>query len=218
MRWCFWTQMEDLGRMEARVLQVIDRLQATIVSVSSQKLDGHIFLSGVMEADETQADRVERLLRKIHGMESARAVPETATVKRTIALFRILCDMTDRAEVLQFVSAIDARVIMVRPLWVAFEVVGTPQEVEGVYQSALAYGIVDVVSSSCAFMTSENDAERIVGTACGEEPEAAPTLPGGRAIADAPAEWPEHRERVGRRAGAERARGLSFETPRESSD
>jgi acetolactate synthase small subunit len=151
--------MEDLGRMEARVMQVLDRLQATVVTLSSAKLDDHIFLSGVMEADEIQADRVERLFRKMHGMESAIVVAETAAIERMIALFRILCDMTDRAEVLHFITALNARAIMVRPLWVAFEVVGTPQEIEGVYQSALAYGIVDVVSSSCALMTSENEAK-----------------------------------------------------------
>lgn len=165
--------MEDLGRMEARVMQVLDRLQATLVSLSSVKLDGHIFMSGVIDADEMQADRVERLMRKIHGMESAKAVPETATVKRTIALFRILCDMTERAEVLQFVSALNARAIMVRPLWVAFQVVGSPQEIEGVYQSALAYGIVDIVSSSCAIMTSTNDdADCNANIAFTHEPEA----------------------------------------------
>lgn len=154
MRWCFWTQMEDLGRMEARVMQALDRLQATIVSFSSIRLDGHIFLSGVIEAEETHANRVEGLMRRIHGMESVKALPETAAVTRTIALFRILCDMTCRAEVLQFITALDARALMVRPLWVAFQVVGTPQEIEGIYQSALAYGIVDIVSSSCAVMTS----------------------------------------------------------------
>lgn len=179
MRWCFWTQMEDLGRMEARVMQVLDRLQATVITLSSAKLDGHIFLSGVMDADETQADRIERLLRKIHGMESARVAPEDAAMQRMIALFRILCDMTDRAEVLHFITAVNARAIMVRPLWVAFELVGTPQEIEGIYQSALSYGIVDVVSSSCALMISANESERIAGAPCGEEPEGAPALPGG---------------------------------------
>ena len=174
MRWCFWTQMEDLGRMEARVLQVLDRLQATVVTLSSAKLDDHIFMSGVMEADEIQADRVERLFRKIHGMESVKVTSETAAMQRMISLFRILCDMTDRAEVLHFITALKARVVMVRPLWVAFEVIGTPQEIEGVYQSALAYGIVDVVSSSCALMTSENEPESIGGAPCGEEPETTP--------------------------------------------
>jgi acetolactate synthase small subunit len=169
MRWCFWTQMEDLGRMEARVMQVIDRLQATIISLSSVRLDGHIFLSGVMEADETQADRIERLMRRTHGMESVKAVPETAAVQSAIALFRILCDLTERAEVLQFVSALNARVIMVRPLWVAFQVVGSPQEIEGVYQSALAYGIVDIVSSSCAIMTAISDTDRDTNVAFMEE-------------------------------------------------
>jgi acetolactate synthase small subunit len=172
MRWCFWTQMEDLGRMEARVMQVLDRLQATVVTLSSARLDEHTFLSGVMEAEEKQATRIESLLRKIHGMESARVAPESAAMQRMIGLFRILCDMTDRSEVLHFITALNARAVMVRPLWVAFEVIGTPQEIEGVYQSALAYGIVDIVSSSCALMTSENEPGRIAGAPCGEEPEA----------------------------------------------
>lgn len=164
MRWCFWTQMEDLGRMESRVLQVFDRLQAAIVTLSCVKLDGHIFLSGVIEADETQGDRVERLLRKIYGMESAKVVPETASLQRTIALLRILCDVTERAEVLQFVNAVGGRVVMVRPMWVAFEMVGTSHEIEGIYQSALPYGIVDIVSSSCAFMTATDECQRDTGS------------------------------------------------------
>jgi hypothetical protein len=94
-------------------------------------------------------------------MLSSRLVPETATIQRMITLFRILCDMTDRAEVLHFMTAVNARAIMVRPLWVAFEMVGSPQEIEGVYQSALAYGIVDVVSSSCALMTAANESDGI---------------------------------------------------------
>ena len=174
MRWCFWTQMEDLGRMEARVMQVFDRLQAALVTISSVKLDERIFLSGVMDAAEKKAGRIESLLRKIHGMESVKVAPETVTMQRMIALFRILCDMTDRAEVLHFITALNARAVMVRPLWVAFEVVGTPQQIEGVYQSALAYGIVDVVSSSCALMTSTNEVERIAGAPCDAEPESEP--------------------------------------------
>jgi acetolactate synthase small subunit len=152
--------MEDLGRMEARVMQVFDRLQATVVTLSSARLDSHIFMSSEMDVDETQTDRVERLLRKIIGMESVKVVAETAAMQRMIALFRILCDMTDRAEVLRFITAVSARAIIVRPLWVAFEAVGTPLEIKGVYQSALAYGIVDLVSSSCALMTSTDDDRR----------------------------------------------------------
>lgn len=108
MRWCFWTRMEDLGRMEARVMQALDRLQATVVTLSSAKLDNNIFLSGVKEAEEKQAARIESQLRKIHGIETAKVAPETATVQRMIALFRILCDMTDRNEVLNFISALNA--------------------------------------------------------------------------------------------------------------
>ena len=159
MRWCFWTQMEDLGRMESRVMQVLDRRQAMVVALSLARLDGSIFLSGVVEAEEEHARRIEPLLRKIQGMCSVKVLAETVTTQRMIALVRILCDITGRAEVLHFIHAVNARAIMVRPLWVAFEI-GTPREIEGVYQSALGYGIVDVVSSSCAIMTSENDSDR----------------------------------------------------------
>jgi acetolactate synthase small subunit len=163
--------MEDLGRMEARVMQVLDRLQAAVVSLSSTRLDGLIFVSGVIDAEEKQASRIEALLRKIQGMSSAKVLAETHITQRMIALFRILCDITDRAEILHFIHAINARAILVRPLWVAFELVGTPQEIEGVYQSAVGYGIVDVVSSSCVLMTSENEPERNAFQPCREDSE-----------------------------------------------
>src|ERR1700744_5745451 len=166
MRWCFWTQMEPLGRMEARVLEVLDRLQAAVVTLSSAKLDGSLFLSGIVDADETQATRIASLLRNIHGMRTVKVAPEIGTTQRMAALFRILCDITDRAEILQFVHAVNARAIMVRPLWIAFEIVGTPQQIEGIYQVAIGYGIVDVVSLSCAFMTSENESPQPAGASC----------------------------------------------------
>jgi hypothetical protein len=78
VRWCFWTEMADLGRMEARVLQVLDRVQARLDTLSSVRLDGRIFLSGVMEAEESQADRAERLMRKMEGMEAVKVEPEPA--------------------------------------------------------------------------------------------------------------------------------------------
>ncbi len=49
MRWCFWTQMEDLERMEVRASQVLDRMQTEVIALSSVELDSRIFLSGVMK-------------------------------------------------------------------------------------------------------------------------------------------------------------------------
>jgi acetolactate synthase small subunit len=161
--------MEDLGRMEARVMQVLDRLQATVVTLSLARLDGRIFLSGLIDGEERQANRIEALLRKIQGMSSVKVLAEMYTMQRMMALFRILCDITDRAEILHFIHAVNARAIVVRPLWVAFEVVGTPQEIEGIYQSAVGYGIVDVVSSSCALMMSANERERVPGSDCDDK-------------------------------------------------
>lgn len=161
MRWCFWIQMNDLGRMEARVIQVLDRLQASALIFSSAKLDDQIFISCVIEAAEPQTTRIEALLRKVHGMSSVIVTAESNATQRMIALFRVCCDISDRAEVLQFVHAVNARAIMIRPLWVAFEVVGTPQEVEGIYQSVVGYGIVDIVSASCALTPSKEETGKI---------------------------------------------------------
>jgi hypothetical protein len=52
MRWYLWTEMEELGRMESRVLQVLDRLQAVVVTFSCARLDDRFFLSGVIKAQE----------------------------------------------------------------------------------------------------------------------------------------------------------------------
>lgn len=170
MRWCFWTQMEEFGRMEARVTQVLDRSQATVVSISSARLNGRIFLSGVIDAEEKQVSRVDALLRKIHGMVSVKVLPATHTSVRMIAFIRILCDITDRSEILHFITAVHARTVMIRPMWVAFELVGTPQEIEGVYQSALGYGIADLVSASCVLMTCNDGNERTARAVYDEEP------------------------------------------------
>ena len=170
MLWCCWTEMEDHGRMEARVLQVLERMQTALVTISSTRVDDRIFLTCIVETDEDHAARIEPVLRKIDGMVSVKVLPEASTTHRMLALLRVLCDVTERAEVLQFIGALNARAIMVRPLWVAFEVVGTAQEIEGIYQSARAYGMVDLVSSACAFMTAADGERRSPATSpCEDE-------------------------------------------------
>jgi acetolactate synthase small subunit len=160
MKWSFLAQAEDQGRMTARVLQVLDRQLVSIESFSLAKLDGRTFLSFLVEADEKLVGRVQALLRKIEGMDSVMVIAEAGVLRRMIALFRVRCDIFDRNELLHFISALGARALMIRPLWVAFEVIGTPCEVEGIYQSAMGYGLVDLVSFSCAFMTSDYEIER----------------------------------------------------------
>jgi acetolactate synthase small subunit len=169
MKWSFLAQAEDHGRMQARVLQILDRQMASVECFSMAKLDGSIFLSFVVEANEGQATRAEAQLRKLQGVDSVAMMEETATVRRMIAQFRVHCDISDRAELLHFIQALDARALMIRPLWVAFEAVGTPCEVEGIYQSALGYGLVDLVSSSCSLMVSRYESKRSQAATCMDE-------------------------------------------------
>ncbi len=118
------------------------------------KLDDQLMFSFSVEGDEKQARSAKSLMWKIHGMRTVTVLPEEAAMLRMHALFRLRCDISERGGLLHFINALDARLLMIRPLWVAFEVVGTPSEVEGIYQSALGYGLVDQVSSSSIFMAS----------------------------------------------------------------
>ena len=155
MRWCFVLQCEDQVRMQSRVLQVVDSQQLAVNFYSATRLQGDLFVNFVVEADERQAYRIESLLYKIHGMGSIERKTDTGTMPRVAALLRVRCDIGKRDELLDFIGAFNARVLMVRPLWLCFEIVGTPAEVEDVYQSCLGYGVVDQVSSSCIFLTPE---------------------------------------------------------------
>jgi len=55
MKWRFLLQGEDRGRMQARVIQIIDRLVITMGSLSFATLDGQVFLSFEVEYDPEQA-------------------------------------------------------------------------------------------------------------------------------------------------------------------
>lgn len=160
MRWCFLAQGEDHGRMQSRVTQIVDHLLIPMSCFSLARLENRLFFSFVVEAEEKQALRLESLLRKVYGMLSVDVASEASTMQRGIALFRVRCDISERDELLHFIGALHARVLMTRPLWVAFEVMGTPSEVEGIYQSVLGYGIVDQVSSSRAFLSSGYESKR----------------------------------------------------------
>jgi hypothetical protein len=49
-------------------MQVLDRLQATVVTLSSAMLDENIFLSSVMDAEEKQAKRIAAPKDTWHGV------------------------------------------------------------------------------------------------------------------------------------------------------
>ena len=67
---------------------------------------------------------------------------------RTLALFRVLCDQESRLPLLQVISSMGAQVVAVRPDWVAFQVIGSPQDIEGLRASLLPYGLVEALSAA----------------------------------------------------------------------
>jgi acetolactate synthase small subunit len=122
MKWYFLAHGEDRGRMQSRVMGIVDHLLLSMSSFSMTTMDGRQFYSFVVEGDEGQAIRIESLLRKIYGILSVEVIPEADTLQRIIALLRVRCNISDHDEVLHFinalnaVSAFNARELMICPL------------------------------------------------------------------------------------------------------
>ena len=112
------------------------------------RLDGLIFLSGVVEGEKDRLIASEPCCAVLKACTRSRLQLRPTIRSAQSRLVRILCNITDRSEILHFIQALGAHAIMVRRMWVAREVVGSLEEIEGAVRSARGYGIVDVVSPS----------------------------------------------------------------------
>jgi hypothetical protein len=70
MRYDFSMEMDDLGRMEARVLGLFERLQAAPLKFCSLRLADRVVVHGILEIDENHAPRIEALCLKLEGVRS----------------------------------------------------------------------------------------------------------------------------------------------------
>jgi hypothetical protein len=77
MRYDFSMEMDNLGRVEARVLALLERLQATPLVFCSQHIQDAVVINGILEIEDHQGERLEPLLFRIEGVRSAKASPRT---------------------------------------------------------------------------------------------------------------------------------------------
>ncbi len=102
MKWYFLIRAEDRGRMQARVIQVVDRLMLTMSSFSFATLDGKVFLIFEIECELELAQRAKSLLKRLQGVISIDILSESDAMPRMIALFRLRCDLTETNDLLHF--------------------------------------------------------------------------------------------------------------------
>ncbi|MES2220716.1 MAG: hypothetical protein V4587_07090 [Acidobacteriota bacterium] len=135
-------------RVESRILQVLDHHAVPVESFSSMRLGEEARVTFMAELDDSDARRTCDMLRRLHDVHSIDCFPYQDGFCRTLAMFRILCDQESRLPLLQVISSMGAQVVAVRPDWVAFQVIGSAQDIEGLRASLLPYGLVEAISAA----------------------------------------------------------------------
>ncbi|MHB1935694.1 MAG: hypothetical protein ACYCOR_03830 [Acidobacteriaceae bacterium] len=148
-------------RVESRILQALDHHMVPVQSFSSMRIGDETRVTFMAEIDDANAQRTCSLLRKLHDVQSVESFAYQDGVCRALALFRVLCDQDSRLPLLQVVSSMGAQVVAVRPDWIAFQAIGSPQDIAGLRASLLPYGRVEAISAAATAV--RNDASRKAG-------------------------------------------------------
>jgi acetolactate synthase-1/3 small subunit len=154
-------------RVESRILQVLDHHMVPVESFSSMRLGDEARVTFMAKLDEDAARRTCDMLRRLHEVQSIDCFAYQDGFCRTLAMFRILCDQESRLPLLQVISSMGAQVVAVRPDWVAFQIIGTSQDIEGLRASLLPYGLVEALSAaSTAVRNHAGQKSDHVATSC----------------------------------------------------
>lgn len=148
-------------RIESRILQVLDHHMVPVQSFSSMRIGEETRITFMTGIDDAGALRTCELLRRLQDVQSIDSFAYQDGFCRTLALFRVLCDQESRLPLLQVISSMGAQVVAVRPDWVAFQVIGSPQDIEGLRATLLPYGLVEAISAASTAV--RNQASRKAG-------------------------------------------------------
>jgi acetolactate synthase small subunit len=161
MEWMFLITACNRARVESRIFQVLDHHMITALSFSSTRAGSETRVSFTAEMDRAGAVRTSDLLRKLADVQFVDSFSNNDGLCRTLALFKVLCDQESRLPLLQVISSLGAQVVSIRPEWVAFQIIGTMQDIEGLRESLLPYGLVEAISIASAIVRKEPAAQSI---------------------------------------------------------
>jgi acetolactate synthase I/III small subunit len=146
-------------RVESRILQVLDQHAVPVESFSSMRLGEEARVTFMAKLEEDAARRTCDMLRRLQDVHSIDCFAYHDGFCRTLAMFRILCDQESRLPLLQVISSMGAQVVAVRPNWVAFQIIGSAQDIEGLRASLLPYGMVEAISAASTAVRNDTNQE-----------------------------------------------------------
>jgi acetolactate synthase small subunit len=161
MEWMFLITACNRTRVESRILQVLDHHMISAQSFASMQAGNEIRVSFMADIDRANAIRTSDLLRKLPDVQFVDSFASHDGLCRTLALFKVLCDQESRLPLLQIISSLGAQVVSIRPEWVAFQIIGTMQDIEGLRESLLPYGLVEAISVASAVVRKEPATEAV---------------------------------------------------------
>jgi acetolactate synthase small subunit len=150
MEWMFLVTSRNRARVEARVLQVLEHHMTSLQSFAAMRIGNEVRITFIVDTEPGGAIRIRELLNKLQDVDSVDSFAMNDGMCQTLALFKVLCDQESRLPLLQVISSVGAQVVAMRPDSIAFQVVGTPQDIEGLHASLLPYGLVDAISVASA--------------------------------------------------------------------
>jgi acetolactate synthase-1/3 small subunit len=155
MEWMFLLTAFNRPRVESRLMQVLDHHAVTLHAFSAIRSGDELRISFISPLDRAGALRTAHLLRKLHDVQSVDVFESADGLCRTLALFKVLCDQESRLPLLQVIGSLGAQVVAIRPDSVAFQIVGTLADIEGLRSSLMPYGLVEAMSVASAIVRKQ---------------------------------------------------------------
>jgi len=76
MQWTYLVVTKNEPRAEMRVFQIVDHQQAPVLAFSGRRVGNQLFLTLIVEADESRAKRIEVLFCKLQMVLSVKVMPK----------------------------------------------------------------------------------------------------------------------------------------------
>jgi acetolactate synthase-1/3 small subunit len=147
MRHTLVARVQDEPGVLNRVASLFRRRAFNIESltVGQSETKNYSRMTVVVDTARVPARLVEESLRKLVPVAEVRDVTELPTVDRDLALIRVACAPSERAEVAQLADIFRGRIVDVAPESVIVEVTGDGDKVSGLVELLRPRGILEMV-------------------------------------------------------------------------
>jgi len=147
MRHTLVARVQDEPGVLNRVASLFRRRAFNIESltVGQSETKDYSRMTVVVDTARVPARLVEESLRKLVPVAEVRDVTDLPTVDRDLALIRVACAPSDRAEMAQLAEIFRGRIVDVAPESVIVEVTGDGAKVDGLVELLRPRGILEMV-------------------------------------------------------------------------